>query len=191
MTAGPRGPLLHAGRLVPREARALRPRGHPRAPHARQGLGRVRDVHGHERHHALHEGQGLLGGGEEDRPVRPLLDRGRRARRGRRRARHPRLRRQVLHRGRQLGPGGQQHAGVLHARPAEVPRSQPRGEARSAHEPAQRRQQLGLLDLAPRGAPPDHDPHERTRHPGELSPHARVRQPHVRASSTPRASETG
>ena len=102
-------------------------------------------------------------GRQEDRPLRALLHRGRRARRGRRRARHPRLRDQVLHRGRQLGPGRQQHAGLLPARPAQVPGPQPRGEARPAHQPAQREEQLGLLDLAARGAAPDHHHHERPR----------------------------
>jgi hypothetical protein len=56
--------------------------------------------------------------------------------------------REVLHRGRQLGHGRQQHAGVLPARPAQVPGSQPCGEARPAHQPAQRQEQLGFLDLA-------------------------------------------
>ena len=116
---------------------------------------------------------------QEDRAVRPLHHRRRRARCGRCRARHPRLRRQVLHRGRQLGSGRQQHAGVLHARPAQVSRPQPRGQARPAHQPAQREEQLGLLDLAARSAAPDHHRHERPRHPGDLPPHARLRQPHL------------
>ena len=187
--AGPRQPEHHdrrsarpgaaAGRLVAREARAFRPRGDPRAPHARQGLGRVRHLHGHARHHPLHQGQDLLRGRQEDADVRPVLHRRRRARRGRRRARHPRLRGEVLHRGGQLGPGRQQHAGVLLPRPAEVPRPQPRGEARPAHQPAQRREQLGLLDAAARGAAPGHDRDVRPRHPDELPPHARLRLPHL------------
>ena len=118
-------------------------------------------------------------GGQEDRPVRPLLHGGRRARRRRRRARHPRLRHEVLHRGGQLGPGGQQHAGLLPARPAQVPRPQPRRQARPAHQPAQRPEQLGLLDLAARGAAPGHHRHERPGHPRLLPPHARLRQPHL------------
>ena len=191
MTAGPRGPMLlqdvwfleklaHFDREVIPERRM----------HAK-GSGRLRHLHGHPRHHPLHQGQDLLGGRQEDRPLRPLLHGRRRARRGRRRARHPRLRRQVLHRGRQLGPGGQQHAGLLPARSAEVPRPQPRGEARPAHQPAQRPQQLGLLDLAARGAAPGHHRHERPRHPGELPPHARVRQPHLQLHQRRRTSGTG
>ena len=41
---------------------------------------------------------------------------------------------------------GQQHAGLLLPRSAEVPGPQPRRQARPAHQPAQRQQQLGLLD---------------------------------------------
>ena len=118
-------------------------------------------------------------GRQEDRAVRPLLHGGRRARRGRRRARHPRLRDEVLHRGRQLGPRRQQHAGLLPARSAQVPGSQPRGEARPEDQPAQRPQQLGLLDLPARGAAPGHHHHERSRHPALLPPHERLRQPHL------------
>jgi len=36
----------------------------------------------------------------------------------------------------QLGPGRQQHAGLLSARPSQVPRPQPCGKARSAHQHA-------------------------------------------------------
>ena len=175
----PARPAAAAGCLVPGEARPLRPRGDPRAAHARQGLRRLRHVHRHARHHEVHAGEDLLPGRQEDRAVRPLHHRRRRARRGRCRARHPRLRGQVLHRGRQLGHGRQQHAGVLPARPAQVPRPQPRGQARPAHQPAQREEQLGLLDLAAGGPAPDHHRHERPRHPGDLPPHARLRQPHL------------
>ena len=47
------------------------------------------------------------------------------------------------------------------------------------HRYAQRRQQLGLLDAASRGAAPGHDRHERARHSEELPSHARLRQPHL------------
>jgi hypothetical protein len=56
----------------------------------------------------------------------------RRARLDRHRARRARLRGEVLHRRRQLGPGRQQHPGVLHPGRDEVPRPGPRGEARAA-----------------------------------------------------------
>jgi hypothetical protein len=44
---------------------------------------------------------------------------------------------------------------------------------------AQRQEQLGLLDLAARGAAPDHHRHERPRHSRQLSPHARLRLAHL------------
>ena len=179
MTAGPRGPqllqdvwflekLAHFDREVIPERRM-----HAKGSGAFGTFTVTHDIT------QVHAGEDLLAGRQEDRAVRALHHRRRRARRGRRRARHPRLRRQVLHRGRQLGPGRQQHAGVLPPRPAQVPRPQPRGQARPAHQPAQREEQLGLLDLAAGSAAPDHDRHERPRHPGDLPPHARLRQPHL------------
>ena len=60
--------------------------------------------------------------------VRALLHRRRRRRLGRHAARRARLRREVLHRGRQLGSGRQQHPGVLHPGRHQVSRSRPRGE---------------------------------------------------------------
>ena len=179
MTAGPRGPMLlqdvwfleklaHFDREVIPERRM-----HAKGSGAYGTFTVTHDIT------QLHQGQDLLPGRQEDRPLRALLHCRRRARRGRRRARHPRLRDQVLHRRRQLGPGGQQHARVLPARPAQVPRPQPRGQARPAHQPAQRPQQLGLLDFAARGAAPDHHHHERPRASRHLPPHARLRQPYL------------
>lgn len=76
------------------------------------------------------------------------------------RARHSWLCREVLHGGRQLGRGRQQHAGVFHAGSVEVSRPEPCGETRPAHEPAQREKQLRLLDLLARSAASGHDRHE-------------------------------
>ncbi len=83
-------------------------------------------------------------GRQEDRPAPPLLDRRRRARRRRCRARRARLRPQVLYRGRQLGPGRQQHAGVLRPRSAEVPRFHPHTEAPPEDQPALSRRRCGI-----------------------------------------------
>jgi catalase len=49
MTAGPRGPVLLQDVWF-LEKGALRPGGHPRAPHAREGLGRYRRLHRYARH---------------------------------------------------------------------------------------------------------------------------------------------
>ena len=84
----------------------------------------------------------------------------------RQRARPARLRAEVLHRGRQLGPRGQQHAGLLHPRSAQVPRLHPQPEARPLHERAGARERLGLLLLESRGDPPVHLAVRRPRHPG-------------------------
>ena len=86
MTAGPRGPMLAAGRLVSGEAGALSPRTDPGTPDARQGIRRLRHVHRDQRHHPLHQGQDLLRDRQADRDVRPVLDGRRRTRRRRRRS---------------------------------------------------------------------------------------------------------
>ena len=70
-------------------------------------------------------------GGQAHAGVRALLDGRRRARLDRHGARRARLRRQVLHGRRQLGPGRQQHPGVLHPGRDEVSRSDPRGRSPS------------------------------------------------------------
>ncbi len=179
MTAGPRGPALlqdvwfleklgHFDREVIPERRM-----HAKGSGAFGTFKVTKDVT------RLHQSQDLLGRGQDDRPVHPLLDGRRGAWRRRRRARHPGLRHQVLHGRRQLGPGRQQHARLLPARPAQVPRSEPRRQARPAHEPEERPEQLGLLDLAARGPAPGDHRHERPRHPILVPPHARVRQSHV------------
>ncbi len=48
-----------------------------------------------------------------------------------------------------------------------------------AHEPAERPEQLGFLDLPARGPAPGDHRHERPRHPGHLPAHARLRQPRL------------
>ena len=80
----------------------------------------------------LHARVALRRGRQAHAGVRALLDGRRRARLDRHRARRARLRGQVLHRRRQLGPRRQQHPGVLHPGRDEVSRPRPRGEARAA-----------------------------------------------------------
>ena len=80
-----------AGPVVEREAGQLRARSHPRAAHARQGSGAfgtftvTHDITATPR-------AAIFRKWARNRDVRPLHHRGRRTRRGRRRARHPRLR---------------------------------------------------------------------------------------------------
>ena len=75
--------------------------------------------------------------------------------------------------------------------PLRVPGPQPRRQARPAHQPAQRAEQLGLLDAAARGAAPGDDRDERPRHPDELPPHARLRQPHLQLHQRATTSASG
>ena len=117
---------------------------------------------------------------QADADVRALLDRGRRAGLRRHRARPARLRAEVLHRAGQLRPGRQQHAGLLRPRPARSSRtSSTRRSACPTPACARPRHAVGLLDAVARVRAPGDDPDVRPRHPARLSPHARLRQPHV------------
>ena len=90
---------------------------------------------------ALHARVAVRRGRQADAGVRAFLHRARRARLHRHGPRRPRLRGEVLHRRRQLGPGRQQHPGVLHPGRDEVPRPGPRRQARAAfrHAPGRQR----------------------------------------------------
>ena len=122
-----------ARRLHPaREDHALRSRAHSRAHRPRARLGRARLLRVLRAADEVHARLDLRRGRQADAGVRALLDRGRRARLDRHRARRARLRREVLHGRRQLGSGGQQHARLLHPGRDEVSRPDPRGQARAA-----------------------------------------------------------
>ena len=119
-----------------REDHALRSRAHSRAHRARARLGRARlfrVLRAADRSHARVD---LRRSGQAHAGVRALFDRRRRARLDRHRARRARLRGQVLHRRRQLGPRRQQHSGVLHPGRDEVSGPHPCGEARAASRDA-------------------------------------------------------
>ena len=122
-----------ARRLHPaREDHALRSRAHSRAHRARARLRRARLLRVLRAADEDHARLGVRRGRQAHAGVRALLHRGRRARLDRHRARRARLRGEVLHRRRQLGPGRQQHPGVLHPGRDEVSRPGSRGEARAA-----------------------------------------------------------
>ena len=111
-----------AGRLhPPREDHPLRSRTHSRAHRActwqrSTWLLRVDPVTGRPYPRA-HPDRGR----GEDTRIHPFLDRGRWRRLGGYPARRARLRGQVLYQGGQLGPGRQQHSGVLHPGRHEIP----------------------------------------------------------------------
>ena len=188
---GPAGPDADAGRLVSGEAGALRSRSHPGTPDARQGIRRLRHVHRDQRHHPLHQGQHLLRDRQADRDVRPVLRGRRRTWRRRRGPRHPRVRHEVLHRRGQLGHRRQQHPGLLPCRSTEVPRPQPRRQARPAHQHGQPGQQLGLVEPAAGITAPGHHHDERARHPGVVSAHARLRLAHLQPDQRRRPTALG
>ena len=131
-TAGPGGPvLLQDQHLLEKLARFNRERIPERVVHA-AGSARLRPLRGDPRRDPLDPGA---------LPRRRWASAPRSSCASRRwpaiegcaghRARSARLRDEVLHRGRQLRPGRQQHADLLHPRPAQVPRLHPLAEARS------------------------------------------------------------
>ncbi len=179
MTAGAKGPvLIQDVHLIEKLAHFDRERIPERVVHAK-GAGAhgyfevTRDVT------EVHAGQVPLEGGQEDRGLRPLLDGRRREGLGRFRARPARLRRQVLHRRGQLRHGRQQHAGLLHPRPAEVPRLHPHPEAQPGDQPQGPGHVLGLPVPDAGVDPPGDDPLLRPRHAPLLPPHERLQQPHL------------
>uniref|UniRef100_A0A0N4Z3P8 LigA n=1 Tax=Parastrongyloides trichosuri TaxID=131310 RepID=A0A0N4Z3P8_PARTI len=118
-----------ARRLHPaREDPAFRPRAHSRAHRPRARLGRARRVRADREPRTIHHSQDPHRGRRENRTVRPLLDRGGRRGFDRHAARRARLCGEVLHQGGELGPGGQQHPGLLHPGRDQVPRPDPRRE---------------------------------------------------------------
>ena len=90
----------------------------------------LRVLRGADRHH---QGGAVPASRQGHAGVRALLDRGQGERGSQGHcARRARLRGQVLHRRRQLGPGRQQHPGLLHPGRDEVSRPGPRRQARAA-----------------------------------------------------------
>ncbi len=123
-----------------REDHAFRPRAHSRARGAcarRSGARRLPGLRGPVRTFLC---AGLPRPQGPDAGIRAILDRRRLARLGRHAARCARLRGEVLYSGRRVGPGRQQHAGLLHPGRQQISRPDPRGEARAPQrDPAGRR----------------------------------------------------
>ena len=179
VTAGPKGPvLIQDVHLLDKLAHFDRERIPERVVHAK-GAG----AHGYfEVTHdvtQVHARQVPLRGGKADRGLRAVLHRRRREGLGGLRARPARLRGQVLHRRRQLRHGRQQHAGLLHPRPPEVPRLHSHPEAQPGDQPQGPRHVLGLPLSDPGIDPPGHDPVLGPRHPQDLPQHERLQQPYL------------
>ena len=170
ITAGPRGPVLMQDyQLIEKLAHQNRERIPERTVHAKGwGAHGTLTITGDISKYT--KAKALQPGAKTD-MIAALLHRRRRARRGRRRARRARLRAQVLHRGGQLGSGRQQHAGVLRARPVQVPRLHPHPEAASEDQYAFANRHVGfLVAIAGEPAPGDH-PDVRPRSADRHSPH--------------------
>ena len=128
----------------------------------------------------VHPREAVPGGRQAHRARAPLLDRGRRPRLLRGAPRPARLRGEVLHRGRQLGPRRQQPRRLLHPRRDQVPRLHPLPEAGPGHLRAPGRQPRLRLHLAV--ARVDAHGHARVRparHPRQLPHDAGLRRQHL------------
>ena len=128
LTVGPDGPiLLQDHYLIEQMANFNRERIPERQPHAKGG-----GAFGHfevtQRRRRLHQGRGIPAGYRTDTLIQ-VLHRGRGAGQPRHLAGPARLRAEVLHLRGQLRHGREQHAGLLHSRPAEVPALHPLAEA--------------------------------------------------------------
>ncbi len=120
-TARPARPGAHAGRASSGKNGPLRPERIPeRVVHAK-GPAPTASSRSRADVTAYTKAKFSFGRGQAYRGLRPLLHGRRRARLGRHRPRPARLRAQVLHRGRQLRHGRQQHAGLLHPRSPQIP----------------------------------------------------------------------
>ena len=110
---------------------------------------------------------------------RAVLHRDRRAGLLRGRARPARVRGEVLHRGRQLGPGRQQPGGLLHPGRHQVPRRDPRAQAGPGDVPAGAQPDLRLHVADAREHAHARQPVQPTRNPRRLPAHAGLRRQHL------------
>ena len=188
---GPARPGPPRGLPPAREDHALRPRADPGARGARPRRRRARRLHRQRRRREGDPGRRPGREGPRDAGLRPVLHRAGLARLGRHRPRHPRIRDEVLHEGGHLGPGRQQHAGLLHPGRDQVPRHHPRGQAAPRPgDPAGAvgaRHLLGLRHPPHRGHPPHDLEHERPGHPAQLPDDGGLRRPHLPAGQRRRA----
>ena len=176
-------PDPHGGPRLPREDLPLRPRAHPRARRPRPRLRRPRRLRVPRVARRPHPREHLRRGGQEDRDLRPLLDRRRQPRLLRPRPRRARLRDEVLHRRGQLGPRRQQHPRLLHPGRGEVPRPRPLGQGgarpRLPAGAVGARHLLGLRLAHARVHPHDAVADVGPRHPALVPDDGGLRRPHL------------
>ena len=183
-TIGDRGPAtLENYHFLEKMSHFDRERIPERVVHAR-GVPRVRLLRGlrqgrRRADRQVHPREALPGGGQAHRPRAALLDRGRRPRLLRGRPRPARLRGQVLHRGRQLGPGREQPRRLLHPRRDQVPRLHPLAEAGPGHVPPGAEPPARLHQPVARVAAHGDAALQPARHPRRLPLHAGLRREHL------------
>ena len=85
----------------------------------------------------------------------------------------------------------QQHPGVLHPRPDEVPALHPLAEAARRQQPARPRHAVGLLDAVARVGAPGDLADGRPGHPAHLAAHERLLQPHLHVDQRRRRESSG
>ena len=85
----------------------------------------------------------------------------------------------------------QQHAGLLHPRPDQVPELHPFAEAACRQQPARPRHAVGLLDPLTRVGPSGDLPHGRPRHPALVASHERLLVAHLHVGQRGGASASG
>ncbi len=178
LTVGPDGPiLLQDHYLIEQMANFNRERIPERQPHAKGGgaFGRF-EVTGDV---SAYTKAAVFQPGTRDGGPDPVLHRGRRAGQPRHLARPARLRGEVLHDRGQLRHGREQHPGLLHPRPDEVPALHPLAEAPGGQQPARPRHAVGLLDPVPGVGAPGDLADGRPRHPAHLAAHERVLLAHL------------
>ena len=178
LTIGPDGPILLQDHYLIEQMAHVQSGTHPGAPTARQGRRRVRPLRGDQRRQQIHQGRGISAR-HQDRHAGQVLHRRRRAGQPRHLAGSARVRAEVLHDRGQLRHGRQQHAGLLHARPAEVPALHPIPEAHAGNQFARQQHAVGLLDPVTGVRAPGDLADGRSGHPQELAAHERLQQPHL------------
>ena len=190
LSVGPDGPLLLQDHyLIEQMANFNRERIPERQPHAKGGgafgtFQVTQDVSAYTRAAVFQPGDG-------DRRADPVLDRRRRAGQPGHLARPARLRGEVLHQRGQPRHRRQQHAGVLHQGPDEVPALHPLAEAARRQQPARPRHAVGLLDALAGVGPPGHLADGRPRHPAHVAAHERLLQPHLHVDQRRRRAVLG
>ena len=133
------GSVAARGLPLPGEDLPLRPRADPRARGARPRVRRARFLRALRVLGRAHPRRPVPASRRTNPGVRALLDRGRQQGLVRPRPRRPRLRREVLHEGGELGSRRQQHPGVLHPGRDQVPRPRPLREAGARSRVSRRR----------------------------------------------------